>query len=41
VLNGIAQDGDILLLLGAGSIGRVAELMDFEQGLSSEIGHCH
>lgn len=31
VLSGIAEEGDILLLLGAGSIGRVAELMQFEQ----------
>jgi UDP-N-acetylmuramate--alanine ligase len=31
VLSGVAEDGDILLLLGAGSIGRVAELMQFEQ----------
>jgi UDP-N-acetylmuramate--alanine ligase len=30
VLSGIAEDGDILLLLGAGSIGRVAESMNFQ-----------
>ena len=30
VLGGIAKNGDIVLLLGAGSIGRVAELMQFE-----------
>lgn len=33
VLGDIAQTGDILLLLGAGSIGRVAEGLTFEPGI--------
>ena len=37
VLGSIAKDGDILLLLGAGSIGRVAELMQFEPDQGSPL----
>ena len=32
VLEGVANDGDLLLLLGAGSIGRVADSMQFVTG---------
>ncbi len=37
VLDGVAEPGDVLLLLGAGSIGRVTELLSFDESSGSTV----